>query len=157
MSRNEVLEKKKTASSHCYVEGVVRQPLFMNSTSRLFQPSQSQRSVSHSARNFVADFIGLDRFRGFCSLDFCFCLHCHSISTGMNCHRSNSGQRQSKKAMCVSWWHCQSIKSLSLVTPLVRMRRSSGGQPAVYKWSSSVFVLIVSGFRSIFTGDAFGW
>lgn len=48
--------------------------------------------------------------------------------------------------MCVSSWHCHSMKSLSRVTPLVRMNMSSGGSSRVYVWLSIVSAVIVSGF-----------
>jgi len=37
------------------------------------------------------------------------------------------------------------MKSLSRLTPLVRIRRSNGGFPAVNRWSSMVSAVIVSG------------
>ena len=91
-------------------------------------------------RDFNLDFDPLDPFSS-----RCFCLHCHSTNTGKNCHRSNSGHKQSKKTSSVSSWHCQSMKSLSLLTPLVRINRSSGGSPAVNRRSPIVSDDIVSG------------
>jgi hypothetical protein len=38
------------------------------------------------------------------------------------------------------------MKSLSLTTPLVRINKSSGGQPAVYMFASIVSAVIVSAF-----------
>lgn len=90
----------------------------------------------------------------------CFCLHCHSTNTGRNCHRSNSGHKQSKKTSSVFSWHCQSMKSLNLLTPLVRTNRSRGGSPAVNRRSSIVSEDIVSGSgyivssRTSFGGDS---
>lgn len=83
---------------------------------------------------------------GFSSLSLCFCLHCHSTRTGRKYHKSKSGQRHLRKKIWVSWWHCQSIKSLSLSTPLVRMKRSNGGHSAVYMWLLRVSAVMVSGF-----------
>ena len=37
------------------------------------------------------------------------------------------------------------MKSLNRSTPLVRMKMSSGGQPAVYMWLVRVSVVMVSG------------
>lgn len=48
--------------------------------------------------------------------------------------------------MCVSSWHCHSMKSLSRVTPLVRTKMSRGGSSRVYVWLSIVSAVIVSGF-----------
>lgn len=81
---------------------------------------------------------------GFSSLSFLFCLHCHSSSTGMKCHRSKSGQKHLRKTMGVFWWHCQSIKSLNRSTPLVRTNSSNGGQPSVYMWLSIVSAVMSS-------------
>ena len=91
-------------------------------------------------RNFV---ISLRPFADLSSI--CFCLHCHSTNTGKNCQRSNSGHKQSKNTSSVFSWHCQSMKSLSLFTPLVLINRSSGGSPAVKRCSSNVSIVIVSG------------
>lgn len=40
--------------------------------------------------------------RGFSSLSFCRCLHCHSIKTGRKRHRSSSGHMHLRKKSCVS-------------------------------------------------------
>lgn len=77
---------------------------------------------------------------------FCFCLHCHSSKIQMKSFRSKSGHRVSMKKICVSWWHCQSMKSLSRSTPLVRTKISRGGSFAVYICLSRVSAVIVSGF-----------
>jgi len=37
--------------------------------------------------------------RGVCISAALRCFHCHSTSTGKNCHRSNSGQRQSRNTI----------------------------------------------------------
>lgn len=72
-------------------------------------------------------------------------LHCHSQSTGKNCQRSNSGHKTSKNTILVSSWACQSMKSESLSTPEVRIRRSSGGSEAVKRWDVIVAGVISSG------------
>lgn len=83
-----------------------------------------------------------------------FWRHCHSKRIGTKCHKSNSGHKHFEKKIWVFSWHCHSIKSLSLVTPLVLMKMSSGGHSAVYVWLLMTSAVIASGFwnLAVFTG-----
>lgn len=74
-----------------------------------------------------------------------FLLHCHSTKTGRKCQRSNSGHRTSRKTRSVSLWHCQSMKSLSRLTPLVLINKSKGGLSWVYRFWVIVYDVMVSG------------
>ena len=80
--------------------------------------------------------------------------HCHSHNTGRKLHRSKSGHSTSRKTICVSSWHCQSIKSDSLLTPLVRTSRSIGGSDAVYMCEVRVSGVMSSG-EGYCGGDCF--
>lgn len=88
-----------------------------------------------------------------------FCRHCHSSKTHTKCLRSKSGQRQSRKNICVFWWHCHSMKSLSRSTALVRTKMSKGGSAAVYICRSRVSVVMVSGLGNLaeFPESALFW
>jgi hypothetical protein len=84
-----------------------------------------------------------------CSSCSFFCCHCHSTSTGKNCHRSNSGHRHLRNTMDVFSWACHSMKSLSRSTPEVRISKSRGGASAVIMLSFRVWALMDSGSRNV--------
>lgn len=111
-------------------------------------PAVYQDAFEHAALAFVAPPPPRGAlFAAFplASRRFVFWRHCHSHSTGRKLHRSKSGHRTSRKTISVSWWHCQSMKSLRRSTPEVRIRRSRGGVPAVNMWLERVWVVIFSG------------
>ena len=81
-------------------------------------------------------------------------LLCHPSRTGRKCHRSNSGQRTSRKTISVSSSHCQSIKSLRRSTPDVRTSKSRGGLSFVCRWSDKVCRVIVSGDKNAGVSDS---
>lgn len=118
-----------TRTRHCHY-----MPLTLVLLGRSTIPSESSSGVSPSK---------LPSASGFC-LDLEI-LRCQPSSTGMKCHRSNSGHITSKKTISVSSWHCQSKKSLSRATPDVRTSMSSGGLFLVNMWSDNVWREIVSG------------